>query len=102
MLKTIHYCQLKILRDINVFWLEKENKVIKDRIIRDISDLSEHEEEDHYKSVIVSNLRSNNHIKYKSKGNRKILSVEEYLNKIRPYLKGIINNLKKSDTGKFN
>ena len=28
----------------------------------------------------------------------KILTVEEYLNKIRPYLKGIINNLKKSDT----
>ena len=31
----------------------------------------------------------------------KILTVEEYLNKIRPYLKGIINNLKKSDTQKI-
>ena len=31
----------------------------------------------------------------------KILTVEEYLNKIRPYLKGIINNLKKSDTWKI-
>ena len=31
----------------------------------------------------------------------KTLSVEEYLNKIRPYLKGIINNLKKSDTWKI-
>ena len=30
----------------------------------------------------------------------KPLSVEEYLNKIRPYLKDIINNLKKSDTWK--
>ena len=28
----------------------------------------------------------------------KTLSVEEYLNKVRPYLKSIINNLKKSDT----
>ena len=28
----------------------------------------------------------------------KTLSVEEYLNKIRPYLKDIINNLKISDT----
>ena len=28
----------------------------------------------------------------------KTLSVEEYFNKIRPYLKNIINNLKKSDT----
>ena len=27
--------------------------------------------------------------------------VEEYLNKIRPYLKNIINNLKKSDTWKI-
>ena len=31
----------------------------------------------------------------------KILTVGEYLNKIRPYLKGIINNLKKSDTWKI-
>ena len=30
----------------------------------------------------------------------KTLSVEEYLNKIRPYLKDIINNLKISDTWK--
>ena len=29
------------------------------------------------------------------------MSVEEYLNKIRPYLKDIINNLKKSDTWKI-
>ena len=28
----------------------------------------------------------------------KTLSVEEYLNRIIPYLKDIINNLKKSDT----
>ena len=28
-------------------------------------------------------------------------SVKEYLNKIRPYLKDIIKNLKKSDTSKF-
>ena len=31
----------------------------------------------------------------------KTLSVEEHLNKIRPYLKDIINNLKKSDTNNF-
>ena len=28
-------------------------------------------------------------------------SVEKYLNKIRPYLKDIINNVKKSDTWKI-
>ena len=45
---------------------------------------------------------SNNYIEYKSNGDRnKTLSVEEYLNKIRPYLKNVINNLKISDTWKI-
>ena len=30
-----------------------------------------------------------------------MFSVEEYLNKIRPYLKNIVNNLKKSNTEKI-
>ena len=39
---------------------------------------------------------------YERNGNRnKILSVGEYLNKIRPYLKDIINNLKKITTWKI-
>ena len=43
-----------------------------------------------------------NYIEYKSNGDRnKTLLVEEYLNKIRPYLKDIINNLKKSATWKI-
>ena len=32
---------------------------------------------------------------------KQTLSAEEYLNKIRPYLKDIINNVKKSDTWKI-
>ena len=48
---------------------------------------------------------SNNYIQYEVTvieiKHYKTLSVEEYLNKIRPYLKGIINNLKKSDTWKI-
>ena len=37
-----------------------------------------------------------------SNGDRnKALSIEEYLDKIRPYIKDIINDLKKSDTGKL-
>ena len=41
-------------------------------------------------------------IEYKSYSDRnKTLSVEEHLNKIRPYLKDIINNLKKSDMWKI-
>ena len=50
----------------------------------------------------MSNFWSSNYIEYKNTGDRnKILSVEQYLNKIRPYLKDIINNLKKSDTWKI-
>ena len=41
-------------------------------------------------------------MEYESKCDRnKTLSVEKYLNKIRTYLKNIINNLKKSDTWKI-
>ena len=62
----------------------------------------EHEEENYYKPVRVNNFWSNNNIKNKSNRDRnKTLSVEKYLNKIRPYLKDIINNLKKSGTRKI-
>ena len=44
---------------------------------------------------------SNNYIEYKSKSDRQTLSVEEYLEKIKPYLKDIINDLKKSDACKI-
>ena len=48
----------------------------------------------------LNNFWSNNYIEYESNGDRnKTLSVEEYLNKIRPCLKDI-NNLKRSDTWK--
>ena len=93
-----------IIKDIrNLFRLEKETNAIKDRILRDIKNLFEHEEEEnYYKPVRVSNFWRNNYIEYESNGDRnKTLPVEEYLNKIRPYLKDIINNPKKSDTWKI-
>ena len=52
-----------------------------------------------YKPVRVRFFSSSNYIEYESESDRnKTLSVEEYLNKIRPCLKKIINFLKKSDT----
>ena len=92
-----------IIKDIrNLFNLKKENEAIKDRIVRDIRCLFGQEEEYHYKLVRVGNFRSNNYTKYESNGNRsKALPIEEYINKIRPYLKDIKNDLKKSDTWKF-
>ena len=82
------------------FWAYK---TIKDRILRDINYLFEHEEEEtYYKPIRVSNFWSNKYTEYESNGDKnKTLSVEEYLNKIRPYLKDIINNLKKSETLKI-
>ena len=51
---------------------------------------------------MVSNFWSSNYIEYKSKDDEsKTLSVEEFLNKIRPYLKYIINDLKKFGTWKI-
>ena len=50
----------------------------------------------------MSNIWSNNYTEYESNSDRnKTLSVGKYLNKISPYLKVIINNLKKSDTSKI-
>ena len=99
--KELNYTASKDIR--NLLRQEKETKAIKDRILRDIKNLSEHEEEEnYYKSVRVSNFWSINYIECESNGERnKTLAVEKYLNKTRPYLIGIINNLKKSDTRKI-
>ena len=99
--KAIKY---RVLRDIrNIFILEKENKAIKDIMPRHVKNIFENEEEqNYYKPIIVSNFWSNNYIEYKSNSNRnKRPSVEEYLNKIRPDLKDIINKLKKSENWKI-
>ena len=45
---------------------------------------------------------NNNQIKYKSNGDKNsILSLDKYLNKIKPYLTDIIINLQSSDTWKI-
>ena len=54
------------------------------------------------KPVTVGNFWSNNHIEYESDDDRnKTLSIEEYLEEIKPYLKDITNNFKKSDKWKI-
>ena len=99
--KELNYTAIKDIR--NLLRREKETKAIKKRMLRDIKDLFEYEEEEnYYKPLRVSNFWSNNYIEYKSSRDRnKTLSVEEYLNKIRSYLEDIIINLKKSDTWKI-
>ena len=83
--KEIDDAAIKDIR--NLFRLKKENEPIKCKVIRDIRNLFEHDEKEDY------------YIEYESNGDRnKALLIEIYLNEIRPYLKGIINNLKKSAT----
>ena len=80
-------------------------KAIRDIIHRCIENLFEHkkEEENYYKPVILNTFWSDNYTEYQSNGDRnKTVSVEEYRNKIRPYLKDIISNLEKSGAWKIN
>ena len=52
-------------------------------------------DEDYYKPIITNNAFNNNYIKYESKGNKyKILTINEYLDMIRPYLSDRINDHK--------
>ena len=69
--------------------------LIKDRIIKDIRRLFEQENDDYYfKLKIVSNFWNNNYIEYESNSDRnKNLSLDEYLNKIEPYLTNVIIDL---------
>ena len=93
------------IKDIkNRFRLKKWVKGIKHVALRNIKNLFayEKENENYYKPVSVNKFWSNNYIKYKSNADKnRILSVEEYLYKIRPYLWDIINYLKQSDTRKI-
>ena len=81
--KGLNYTTIKDTR--NLFRLEKETKAIKDRTMRDTKNLFEHEEGNFYEPVKVNYFWSNNYVEYESNSDRiKTLSVEEYLNKIRP------------------
>ena len=68
-----------------------EYKGIRD--VRNLFNLSI--DEDYYKRIKTNDALNSNYIQYESKGDKdKTLSIKEYLNTIRPYLSGIINNHK--------
>ena len=67
------------------------------QIIWDIRALFK-QESDNYQAIRVDNFWDNNYIEYESNGNKnKNLSVQEYVDEIKPYLRDIIINLQKSD-----
>ena len=52
-------------------------------------------DEDYYKAIRINSSLDNNYIECESKGDKnKTLSIKEYLNMIRPYLRDIINDHK--------
>ena len=78
----INFSKAKKYYDYNV-----EYKEIKD--MKDLFDLSIGA--DYYKSIISKDAFNNNYIQYERKGDKdKILTVNEYLDMIRPYLVDII------------
>ena len=67
---------------------------VKYRGIKDIKDLFDLPvSEDYYKPAIVNSAFNNNYIQYESRGD-KILTIEEYLGMIEPYLVYMINDYK--------
>ena len=77
---------------------KKENKTIKDKIIKDIRTSLESEIKDYYKLVRIFYTFSNNYIEYESISDKnKTLSTKEYPEEIQSHLKDIINNLKMFD-----
>ena len=75
--------------------------MIKDKTIRDIRSFFE-KKEDYYKPKRVSSFWNNNYIGYESNVNKnRILSLDEYLNTIKPCLRNVIIDLQNSDTWKI-
>ena len=75
---------------------------MKDKVIRDTRNLFK-QGGDYYKPARVGNFWNNNYTEYQSNRDKdKTLSFGKYVNKIRPYLKGIINDIKSLSSGKSN
>ena len=71
-------------------------------IIRDIKTLFLQEEEYYCKAVIITNVMNNDYIEYESNSDRnKNVSVKQYINVIKPYLKDMIIDLQISDMWKI-
>ena len=64
--------------------------------VRDLEHLFEEiNENDYYKPILVKSSHKEGYKEYESRGDKnKELSIEEFLNKIIPYLKELINNHK--------
>ena len=88
----LNYIPKLIKKSVSGVKLKNENEPIKGRIIRDIKTFFQ-EEEDYDKLARVGNFCRNNYIEYESNGDKnKTLWIKENFDKIKPYLKNIIND----------
>ena len=77
--------------DKTITGITKENRD-EDIIRRDLRFLLD-PEKDHYKPVKTDNAFNNNYFQYESIGDiNKLLSIEEYIDMMRPHISDIINN----------
>ena len=80
--------------------LDFEKRKDKKRIIKETN--FEQEKEDLFKPVRVGNFWSRKYTEYEANGKKtKHYHLKEYLNEITPYLKDIINDLRKFDAVKI-
>ena len=85
-----------------LFISEENREKSKDRIIRDIRTFLEQEKEEDYKSKRVSSFWNKNYIEYEDNGDKNSnLQLNEYLNKVKPYLRNTIIDLKSSNIWKI-
>ena len=74
-------------------------RLFKDRKIRDVRRLFEQEEKDYYKPKRVNNFRNNDYIEHESNGDKNgKLSLDGYLDEIELYMRNIIIDLQNSYT----
>ena len=70
-------------------------KIYQYNITRNIDNLfNEINKEDYYEPIEIKSAFNGNYIEYESKGDKDNLSLEEYLDIIRPYLRDMIDNHK--------
>ena len=99
MLKNIERYFKKLKKDLNKIKLYEYN------ITHDIRNLFNNKisKKVYYEPIEVKSVLDGNYIQYESRGDSDDnLSLEEYINIIRPYLRDMINNYKAQGEWKFN
>ena len=94
-----HFLQQKKKKKKGIREKKYNERLFKDRKIRDVRRLFEQEEKDYYKPKRVNNFRNNYYIEYESNGDKNgKLSLDGYLDEIELYMRNIIIDLQNSYT----